>query len=192
MRRSTSRCSAQSRTTSPAGRYNCGIGSSSQLATVIGAMNRRPRARPARRMRGGISPNWVPKPSVHSRLSRALHRSIRPPPPLEVARWSCVRDAQGTSLGPSRTPSRRRPPRPTAQVVPGDEDRQCVGPIGSQSARQTPQPFVQLSEPTSDAVRTWSASPDQLSDDAGRRSRTSANDRVFGVRGDKFPSIRAN
>jgi hypothetical protein len=54
----------------------------------------------------------------------------------------------GTSLGPSRTPYRRRPPRPTAQAVPGDEDRQCVGPIGSQSARQTPQPFVQLSEPT--------------------------------------------
>jgi hypothetical protein len=31
---------------------------------------RRPWARPARRMRGGISPDWVPKPSVHSRLSR--------------------------------------------------------------------------------------------------------------------------
>jgi len=54
----------------------------------------------------------------------------------------------GTSPGRSRTPSRRRPPRPTAQAVPGDEDRQCVGPIGSQSGSQTPQPFVQLSEPT--------------------------------------------
>ena len=74
----------------------------------------------------------------------------------------------GTSLGPSRTPSRRRPPRPTAQAVPGDEDRQCVGPIGSQSARQTPQPFVRPSELT----RTPYGLGALLSDDTGCMSRT--------------------
>lgn len=186
MRRSTSRCSAQSRTTSPAGRHNCGIGSSSQLATVIGAMN------------AGAGPTcsayarWN-QPELGAEAIGPLE--VVPGTPQKYPATAIPRGRSlelrerraGTSLGPSRTPSRRRPPRPTAQAVPGDEDRQCVGPIGSQSARQTPQPFVQLSEPTSDAVRTWSASPDQLSDDAGRRSRTSANDRVLVYVATSFP-----
>jgi hypothetical protein len=148
VRRSTSRCSAQSRTTSPAGRHNCGIGSSSQLATVIGAMNAGPRARPL-----GVC-------EVESaRIGCRSHRSTRGCPgrstevsghrhPFRGRSLELRERRAGTSLGPSRTPYRRRPQRPTAQAVPGDEDRQCVGPIGSQSARQTPQPFVQLSEPT--------------------------------------------
>jgi hypothetical protein len=147
VRRSTSRCSAQSRTTSPAGRHNCGIGSSSQLATVIGAMNA----------------GRVPDRSAYARWNQP-ELGAEAIGPLEVVpgtpqkypatatprgRSLELRERRaGTSLGPSRTPYRRRPPRPTAQAVPGDEDRQCVGPIGSQSARQTPQPFVQLSEPT--------------------------------------------
>ena len=145
VRRSTSRCSAQSRTTSPAGRPNCGIGSSSQLATVIGAMS------------AGRGPDLLGVCEVESaRIGCRSHRSTRgcPGHSTEVSGTATPR---GRSLelrerragtGPSRTPSRRRPARPTAQAVPGDEDRQCVAPIGSQSARQTPQPFVQLSEPT--------------------------------------------
>ena len=167
MRRSTSRCSAQSRTTSPAGRHNCGIGSSSQLATVIGAMNA----------------GRVPDRSAYARWNQP-ELGAEAIGPLEVVpgtpqkypatatprgRSLELRERRaGTSLGPSRTPYRRRPPRPTAQAVPGDEDRQCV--------RSDWEP---ISEPDSatiraairthpDAVRAWSASPDQLSDDAGR------------------------
>jgi hypothetical protein len=94
VRRSTSRCSAQSRTTSPAGRHNCGIGSSSQLATVIGAMNagRVPdRSAYARWNQPELGAEAIGPLEV---VPGALHRSIRPSPPLEVARWSCVRDAQ--------------------------------------------------------------------------------------------------
>jgi hypothetical protein len=153
VRRSTSRCSAQSRTTSPAGRHNCGIGSSSQLATVIGAMN------------AGRGHDLLGVCEVESaRIGCRSHRSTRGCPGGTPQKYPAIATPRGRSLelrerragkslGPSRTPSRRRPPRPTAQAVPGDEDR-CVGPIGSQSARQTPQPFVQLSEPTSDAVWT--------------------------------------
>jgi hypothetical protein len=84
--------------------------------------------------------------------------------PSEVARWSCLKRARRNI---TRSESYTLPSSGTTSdrgAVPGDEDRQCVGPIGSQA----PQLFVHLSELIRTAVRAWSASPDQLSDDAGR------------------------